>query len=217
MLRFCCFFVTCIKLLPKLIDYVREKQKERRKSLTDLLIHLRSTKRLQFITIKELGARYAEFYRSPLLIGPGETIYSIVNVDPQISIKGQYHIWGFNYSIMHLQDQPLQNQVIRINSMDPLQTDEEVVIGDVHSNGDAFLVRKSIYDSQLVELHQKMKARYEADRKIDKRRITDYSVCDFVACQVIAYPRVLFSSVFRLAIKKSGIVLKYLESTWTSI
>lgn len=211
------FFLTCIKLLPKLIDYVREKQKERRKSLTDLLIHLRSTKRLQFITIKELGARYAEFYRSPLLIGPGETIYSIVNVDPQISIKEKYHIWGFNYSIMHLQDQPLQNQVIRINSMDPLQTDEEVVIGDVHSNGDAFLVRKSIYDSQLVELHQKMKARYEADRKIDKRRITDYSVCDFVACQVNAYPRVLFSSVFRLAIKKSGIVLKYLESTWTSI
>ena len=201
-------YIRVCKTIKKLTDYVLKKQKEGRKSLTELLTHLRNNKRMQFITIKELGARYAEYYRSPLLLGPGETIYSIVSVDPQISIKEKYHIWGFNYSIMHLHDQPLQHHVIRINAMEPLQTDEEVVIGDVHPNGDAFLVRKSIYDGQLIELHQKMKARYETDRRIDQRKITDYSVCDFVACQVSSNLKVL-SNQFRLAIKKSGTVLKF--------
>ena len=162
--------------------YIRSR--ERKGSLRELLIRLRDEDRFSFVTVNEIGARYVSQFNEPLLIPEFESVYTYISLDHTIAIKEQYPIDGAVRSIVHLTDQRLPTQVIKLQK-NPLEHDQEVVIGDVFVCGILVVIDKTVYDQDIVKLHSLMKQRYNSNRAIDMITINELFVCEFVALQVM--------------------------------
>ena len=166
----------------QLSQYIRNR--ERKGSLRELLVRLRDETRFSFVTVNEVGARYVSEFNEPLLVREFESVHTYISMDHTLTIKEQYPIDGAIRSIVHLADQRIPAQVIKLQRK-PLEQDQEVVIGDVFLCGIVVVIDKTVYDRDLVKLHVCMNNRYNANRPIDMVAFNELFVCEFIALQVV--------------------------------
>ena len=168
-----------------LANFIQTSACERRRSLREMMLELRKTDHIAFITIGEVGARYAAHHRLPFLLHQLDTIHTVVTLDRSLMLREGYPIADKIKGIVHLVEETVPNPDTLVKQVrQSLDDGEHVAIGDCYYWGHVIVIRKSLYDGDVAELHRHMKQRYKANRAIDSIDIDDLRVCDNVAVQV---------------------------------
>ena len=167
----------------QLVNFVRAAEFEGRKSLREMMLELRKNNHIAFITIGEVGARYAAHHQVPFLLRELNTVHTVVTLDHSLVLFEGYPIEGKFKGIVHLTEESVPRVLIK-QIRQTLDDGEHVAIGDCYFDGQVVVIRKALYDGELAVLHKHMKQRYNANRAIDRICIDELRVCDNVAVQV---------------------------------
>jgi hypothetical protein len=168
-----------------LANFMQKGVCEQRRSLRDMMLELRKTDSIAFITIGEVGARYAAHYHVPFFLQQFDTIHTVVTLDRNLMLREGYPIADQTKGIVHLTEETVPSPASLVTQKrESLDDGEHVAIGDCYYGGHVIVIRKSLYDGDVAELHRHMKQRYKANRPIDSIDIDDLCVCDNVAVQV---------------------------------